>query len=161
MSENLLLAPYTKKLSGRLYSFLNFSHLLTPNQKTETGTTTNSTVPPQVNKLLLKQLAEQETPKPESDKDFEAKRRLFLEYKNTVYQNYNESLEKLESSSGRKLNNTEKYGLFINKFFEDVEGLSALLPNRYNTERETSRMFLNHFIKTFSKNENQILNGTS
>jgi len=100
-------------------SYLSFSSLNDQNVKTVRENHPRS---PQITKLLLDQLANVPKLEPESDKDFEAKRRLFLEYKNTVYQNYNESLKELEND-GRKLNNTEKYSLFINKFFEDIEGL--------------------------------------
>jgi superfamily II DNA or RNA helicase len=133
-------------------SYLRFSSL---NDQKGSTVVENQPPSPQITKFLLDQLAKVPKLGPESDKGFEAKRQLFLEHKNTVYQNYNESLKELEND-GRKLNNTEKYSLFINKFFEDIEGLSALLPNRYNLNRKTSRMFLNHFIQSFSKDEKKL-----
>jgi hypothetical protein len=152
LAQNSLLASHKHR---HLQVFNYYLYLLHLNQKTPEiiDRTSQPVIPPQVNQLLLRQLARQKTPKPESDKDFEARRRLFLEYKNNVYKKYTRSLNALD----RQLNNTEKYRLFVNKFFEDVDGLSALLPNHYNLNRATSQKFLNHFIETFSKNEAQIL----
>ena len=113
MTNTSLLGPYTKKYSNILRSYLSLSSL---NDQKGSTLVENQPPSPQITKFLLDQLANVPTLEPESDKDFEAKRRLFLEYKNTVYQNYNESLKELEND-GRKLNNTERYSLFINKFF--------------------------------------------
>ncbi|MBU6196889.1 MAG: hypothetical protein KGO93_04915 [Cyanobacteria bacterium REEB446] len=152
MTNTSLLTTDKTNYLHLLGSYLSFSSL---NDQKGSTVVENQPPSPQITKFLLHQLANVPKLEPESDKGFEAKRQLFLEHKNTVYQNYNESLKELEND-GRKLNNTEKYSLFINKFFEDIEGLSALLPNRYNLNRKTSRMFLNHFIQSFSKDEKKL-----